>query len=125
MIFMENTKLYQYMKKPTMNIHWWKVIMINWRQSVLHDNITGAVLSKSEVYFEKLKATSRKEVYALFEKFKTDGVDLFKLDHLLMQKSKSFYQLENKQSVDGLIDSQKNIKLKIQINYSIIFVLSI
>ena len=60
-----------------------------------------------ETFFPKFKATSGQEVYALFEQCKTDGVDVYKWNHLLMQKSKSFYELEQKKmlriNVAGLV----------------------
>ena len=69
----------------------------------------------------------------MFEQFKIDGVDMSKLDYLLMQKRKSFYQLEKKKGlnvhVTGLIfteeesisrridRSEKNIKIKMATNF--------
>ena len=54
---------------------------------------------KVEYFSKKFKATSEKEVYELFEQFKTDGFDMSKLDHLRMQKSKSFYHFEKKKGL--------------------------
>ena len=59
----------------------------------------------------KFKDTNGKEIYAVFEQFKTDGVDISKIDHMLMLKSKSFYKLEKKkgQSINlaGLIFTEE------------------
>ena len=81
-------------------------------QCVLHDDISGDVVSKSETFYLKYKGANGNEVYGLFEQFKTDGVDMSKLDYLLMQKRKSFYQLEKKKGlnvhVTGLIFTEKS-----------------
>ena len=61
-------------------------------ESSLHHDISGDVHSKSEAFYMKFKVINGKEVYALFEQFKTDGVDMSELHQLLMQKNKSFYQ---------------------------------
>ena len=81
----------------------------------------------------KVTATNGKEVYAVFEQFKTDGVDISKIDHLLMLKSKSFYQLEKKkghninlaglmyteeESIAGWINrNEQFIKMKMPTNF--------
>ena len=82
-------------------------------ESILHDDTTIDTLSKIEKFYLKNDFANGKEVYALFEQFKTDGVDITKLDHLLMLKSKSFYQVEKKKGLSvnlaGLIFSEGNI----------------
>ena len=65
-------------------------------ESVLHDDTSIDTLSNAEKFYLKFKGTNGKEIYAVFEQFKTDGVDISKIDHMLMLKSKSFYQLEKK-----------------------------
>ena len=68
--------------------------------AILHGDTSGDLLAKCEVYYTKFKAKFGKQVYALFEQFKTDGVDMAKLDQLIMQKkSKSFYSLEKKKGL--------------------------
>ena len=64
-------------------------------ESILHDDTTIDILSKAEKFYLKCSVTNGKEIYAVFEQFKTDGVDIAKIDHLLMLKSKSFYPLEH------------------------------
>ena len=79
-------------------------------ESVMHDNTSGDVLSICEQFFSKFKGTTGKEVYALFEQFKTDGIEMNKIDLLIMEKSKVFYQLEKKKgqnvNMAGLIFSE-------------------
>ena len=53
-------------------------------ESVLHYNVYTDSLSKCELWFLKFKASSGKEVYSLFELFKTDGVNMNQIDHLIM-----------------------------------------
>ena len=65
-------------------------------ESVLHDDTSIDTLSNAEKFYLKCSVTNGKEIYAVFEQFKTDGVDISKIDHILMLKSKSFYQLEKK-----------------------------
>ena len=80
-------------------------------ESILHDDTSIDTLSKIEKFYLKNDFANGKEVYALFEQFKTDGVDITKLDHLLMLKSKSFYQVEKKKGLSlnlaGLIFSEE------------------
>ena len=80
-------------------------------ESILHDDTTIDILYNAEKFYLKVTATNGKEVYAVFEQFKTDGVDISKIDHLLMLKSKSFYQLEKKKGHDinlaGLMYSEE------------------
>jgi hypothetical protein len=80
-------------------------------ESILHDDTSIDTLSKIEKFYLKNDFANGKEVYALFEHFKTDGVDITKLDHLLMLKSKSFYQVEKKKGLSvnlaGLIFSEE------------------
>ena len=59
-------------------------------ESILHDDTTIDTLSKIEKFYLKNDFANGKEVYAMFDQFKTDGVDITKLDHLLMLKSKVF-----------------------------------
>ena len=42
--------------------------------------MNGGTLSKNEVFYLKFRADNGKELYALFDQFKTDGVDITKLD---------------------------------------------
>ena len=49
---------------------------------ILHDNISADTLANGETFDLEYKATNGKEVYGLFEQFKTDGLDMSKLDHL-------------------------------------------
>ena len=65
-------------------------------ESILHDDTSIDTLSNAEKFYLKFKGTNGKEIYAVFEQVKTDGVDISKIDHMLMLKSKSFYQLEKK-----------------------------
>ena len=53
-------------------------------------------LSGCEIFYQKFKGRSGKEVFALFSQFQTDGVDVNKIDLMIIQKSKLFYQLEKK-----------------------------
>ena len=80
-------------------------------ESILHDDTTIDTLSDAEKFYLKYSATNGKEVYAVFDQFKTDGVDISKIDHLLMLKSKSFYQLEKKKGLSinlaGLMFSEE------------------
>ena len=59
---------------------------------ILHDDTTIDTLSKAEKFYLKITATNGKEVYAVFEQFKTDGIDISKIDHLLMLKSKNLFK---------------------------------
>ena len=59
--------------------------------SVLHDDVNSDTLSKAEQFYLKFRGNSGKEVYCLFELFKTDGVNIDKINHLIMQKSKDFF----------------------------------
>ena len=80
-------------------------------ESILHDDTSIDTLSKIEKFYLKQDFANEKDVYALFEQFKTDGVDFTKLDHLLMLKSKSFYQVEKKKGLSinlaGLIFTEE------------------
>ena len=67
-------------------------------ESILHDDTSIDTLSKIEKFYLKQEMANGKEVYALFEQFKTDGVDFTNLDHLLIQKSKNFYKVEKKRT---------------------------
>ena len=85
-------------------------------------------LSSVEVFYQKFKGNSGKEVFALFTQFQTAGVDMNKIDLTIMQKSKLFYQIEKKkghsvnmlgllfteeESVTGWINrSEKDIKFR-------------
>ena len=77
-------------------------------ESVMHDN---NVLSICEQFFSKFKCTTRKDVYVLFEQFKTDGIEMNKIDLLIMQKSKLFFKLEKKRgqnvNMAGLMFSEE------------------
>jgi len=96
-------------------------------EMVVHDNEFDK-LTSVEVFYQKFKANSGKDVFALFSQFQTDGVDLNKIDLAIMQKCKLFYQLEKKkgqsvnmagllfteeESVAGWINTtEKDIKFK-------------
>ena len=80
-------------------------------ESILHDDTSIDTLSKVEKFYLKHIVANGKEMYALFEQLKTDGVDITKIDHMLMLKSKSFYQLEKRKGLNvnlaGLIFSEE------------------
>ena len=59
-------------------------------ESVLYDNIHTDSMSKCKQWYLKFKARSGKEVYSHFELFKSDGVDMNKIHHLIMQIVKTF-----------------------------------
>ena len=65
---------------------------------VIHDNAFDT-LSNCEHFFQKFKGKSGKEVFELFSQFQTDGIDMNKIDLLIMQKSKLFFQLEKKKGL--------------------------
>ena len=69
------------------------------------------ILSSCEQFYQKFKGKSGKEVHALFAQFQTDGIDMNKIDLLIMQKSKLFFQLEKKKGLQvnmaGLIFSEE------------------
>ena len=68
-------------------------------------------LSNCEQFYQKFKGKSGKEVIALFTQFQTDGIDMNKIDLLIMQKSKLFFQLGKKKGMQvnmaGLIFSEE------------------
>ena len=68
--------------------------------SVMHADISVGTISNSENFYLRYNATNGKEVYTLFNQFKTDGVDMSKIDPLLMQKSESFFLLEKKKGTN-------------------------
>ena len=53
-------------------------------------------LSGCELFYQKFKGRSGKEVFALFSQFQTDEIYVHKIDLMIMQKSKLFVQLEKK-----------------------------
>ena len=81
-------------------------------ESMLHDNVHTDSMSKCELWYLKFKASCGKEVYSLFELFKTDGVDMNKIDHLIMQKSKDFYLIQKKKgmaiNIAGLLFTEED-----------------
>ena len=81
-------------------------------ESILHDNVYTDTLSKCERWYLRFNASNGKEVYSIFELFKTDGVDMSKVDHLIMQKSKDFYLIQKKKgnavNIAGLIFTEED-----------------
>ena len=81
-------------------------------ESILHDNVHTDTLSKCERWYLRFNASNGKEVYSIFELFKTDGLDMSKVDHLIMQKSKDFYLIEKKKgnavNIAGLIFTEED-----------------
>ena len=79
-------------------------------EMIVYDNAFDT-LSSCEQSYQKFKATTGKEVFALFAQFQTDGVDMNKIDLLIMQKSKLFFQLEKKKGMHinmaGLIHTEE------------------
>ena len=77
---------------------------------VIHDNGFDT-LSNCEQFYQKFKGKSGKEVFALFSQFQTGGIDMNKIDLLIMQKSKLFFQLEKKKGLPvntaGLLFSEE------------------
>ena len=65
-------------------------------ESILHDDTTIDTLSKAEIFYLKYATTNGKEIYALFEQFKTDEVDTSKIDHLSMLKVRTFFNWKKK-----------------------------
>ena len=57
-------------------------------------------LSGRENFYQKFKGRAGKEVFALFSQFQTDGGDVNKIDLMIMQKSKLFFQLEKKKGLN-------------------------
>ena len=77
---------------------------------VIHDNAFDT-LSNCEQFFQKFKGKSGKEVFALFSQFQIDGIDMNKIDLLIMQTRKLSFQLEKKKGLQinmaGLIFSEE------------------
>ena len=67
-------------------------------EMVIHDNEFDT-LSNCEQFYQKFKGKSGKEVFALFSQFQTDGMQISKIDLLIMQKSKLFFQVEKKKGM--------------------------
>ena len=65
----------------------------------MHNNVQTDTLSLREQWYLKFKGNHGKEVYSLLELFKTDGVDITQIDHLITQKSKDFYLLQKKKGI--------------------------
>ena len=65
-----------------------------------------------ENFYLKFQGVLGKEVYSLFELFKTDGVYMTKIDHLLMQKSKDFFLIQKKKgspvNVQGILFTEED-----------------
>ena len=79
--------------------------------SILHDNDKTDILTNCEYFYLKFQGVFGKEVYSLFELFKTDGVDMTKIDHLLMRKSKDYFLIEKKKgnpvNVQGILFTEE------------------
>ena len=58
---------------------------------VIYDNDFDT-LSNCEQFYQKFKGKSGKEVFALFSQFQTDGIDMNKIDLVIMQNRQLFFQ---------------------------------
>ena len=63
-------------------------------ESFLHDNLDFDTLSNAELFYTKYEGTEPKDVWTSFDIFETNSIDMSKLDNLIFQKSKDFYNLE-------------------------------
>ena len=81
-------------------------------ESILHDNDKTDTLTNCKNFYLKFQGVLGKEVYSSFELFKTDGVDMTKIDHLLMQKSKDFFLIQKKKgspvNVQGILFTEED-----------------
>ena len=59
-------------------------------EMVIHDNEFDT-LSNCEQFYQKFKGKSGKEVITLFTQFQSDGIDMNKIDLLIMQKANCFF----------------------------------
>ena len=65
-------------------------------ESFLHDNEEFDKLSNSEVFYRNYKGKEPKDVWAAFEIFETNSIDMSKLDNLIFQKRKDFFYFGKK-----------------------------
>ena len=65
-------------------------------ESFLHDNEEFDKLSNAELFYRNYKGKEPKDVWAAFEIFETNSIDMSKLDNLIFQKSKDFFTLEKR-----------------------------
>ena len=63
-------------------------------ESFLHDNLEFDTLSNAEMFYKNYEGKEPKDVWAAFEIFETNSIDMSKLDNPIFQKSKDFYTLE-------------------------------
>ena len=56
-------------------------------ESFLHDNEEFNKLSNAELFYRNYKGKEPKDVWAAFEIFETNSIDMSKLDNLIFQKS--------------------------------------
>ena len=63
-------------------------------ESFLHDNLEFDTLSNAEMFYKNYEGKEPKDVWATFEIFETNSIDISKLDNLIFQRSKDFYTLE-------------------------------
>ena len=83
-------------------------------ESFLHDNEEFDKLSNSEVFYRNYKGKEPKDVWAAFEIFETNSIDMSKLDNLIFQKSKDFFTLEKRRGLNikcfGLMFTEEDVK---------------
>ena len=83
-------------------------------ESFLHDNEEFDKLSNAELFYRNYKGKEPKDVWAAFEIFEANTIDMSKLDNLFFQKSKDFYFLEKREGCNikcfGLLFTDEDVK---------------
>ena len=83
-------------------------------ESFLHDNEEFDKLSNAELFYRNYKGKEPKDVWAAFEIFETNSIDMSKLDNLIFQKSKDFFTLEKRKGCNikcfGLLFTEEDMK---------------
>ena len=80
----------------------------------MHDNLEFDT-SNAELFYKNYEGKEPKDVWAAFEIFETNSIDMSKLDNLIFQKSKDFYTLEKRRGSDikcvGLLFTEEDANM--------------
>ena len=57
------------------------------KETFLHEDLDFDTLSNAEIFYNRYAGKEAKDVWASFEIFETNSIDMSKLDNLIFQKS--------------------------------------
>ena len=65
-------------------------------ESFFHVNLEFYILSDAQLFYKNYEGKEPKDVWTAFDIFKTNSIDMSKLNNIIFQKSKDFYILEKR-----------------------------